>query len=76
MDFITVHLLPYWEGVPVDQAVAYAVSRYDEVKKAFPNKEVIIGEVGWPSNGRRNRGAEASVTNQTRFLRRFLALVM
>ncbi|RKT45678.1 glycosyltransferase [Thiocapsa rosea] len=73
VDFITIHLLPYWEGVPIEQAVAYAVSRYDEVKKAFPNKEVIIGEVGWPSNGRRNRGAEASLTNQTRFLRRFLA---
>ncbi|NCC29153.1 MAG: glycosyltransferase [Gammaproteobacteria bacterium] len=73
VDFITIHLLPYWEGVPIDQAVAYAVSRYDEVKAAFPNKDVIIGEVGWPSNGRRNRGAEASLTNQTRFLRRFLA---
>jgi exo-beta-1,3-glucanase (GH17 family)/cellulose synthase/poly-beta-1,6-N-acetylglucosamine synthase-like glycosyltransferase len=73
VDFITVHLLPYWEGVPVDQALDYAVSRFNDVKKAFPNKEVIIGEVGWPSNGRRNRGAEASLTNQTRFLRRFLA---
>jgi exo-beta-1,3-glucanase (GH17 family)/cellulose synthase/poly-beta-1,6-N-acetylglucosamine synthase-like glycosyltransferase len=73
VDFITIHLLPYWEGVPIDQAVAYAVGRYDEVQKAFPSKEVIIGEVGWPSNGRRNRGAEASLTNQTRFLRRFLA---
>lgn len=73
VDFITVHLLPYWEGVPIEQAVDYAISRYEEVKQAFPAKEVIIGEVGWPSNGRRNRGAEASLTNQTRFLRRFLA---
>jgi cellulose synthase/poly-beta-1,6-N-acetylglucosamine synthase-like glycosyltransferase/exo-beta-1,3-glucanase (GH17 family) len=73
VDFITVHLLPYWEGVPIGEAVDYAVNRYKDVKRAFPNKEVIIGEVGWPSNGRRNRGAEASLTNQTRFLRRFLA---
>ncbi|MCG6983861.1 MAG: glycosyltransferase [Thiocapsa sp.] len=73
VDFITLHLLPYWEGVPVDQAVAYAVSRLEEVRQTFPNKPVIIGEVGWPSNGRRNRGAEASLANQTRFLRRFLA---
>jgi exo-beta-1,3-glucanase (GH17 family)/cellulose synthase/poly-beta-1,6-N-acetylglucosamine synthase-like glycosyltransferase len=73
VDFITVHLLPYWEGVPIDQAVGYAISRFNEVKAAFPDKEVIIGEVGWPSNGRRNRGAEASLANQTRFLRRFLA---
>jgi exo-beta-1,3-glucanase (GH17 family)/cellulose synthase/poly-beta-1,6-N-acetylglucosamine synthase-like glycosyltransferase len=73
VDFITVHLLPYWEGVPIDQAVDYAIDRYNEIKAAFPNKEVVIGEVGWPSNGRRNRGAEASLANQTRFLRRFLA---
>jgi exo-beta-1,3-glucanase (GH17 family)/cellulose synthase/poly-beta-1,6-N-acetylglucosamine synthase-like glycosyltransferase len=73
VDFITVHLLPYWEGVPIDQAVDYAIGRFNEVKAAFPNQEVIIGEVGWPSNGRRNRGAEASLANQTRFLRRFLA---
>ncbi|MBK1644172.1 beta-(1-3)-glucosyl transferase [Thiocapsa imhoffii] len=73
VDFITIHLLPYWEGVPIDQAVDYSIQRFNEVKQAFPGKEVIIGEVGWPSNGRRNRGAEASLANQTRFLRRFLA---
>jgi exo-beta-1,3-glucanase (GH17 family)/cellulose synthase/poly-beta-1,6-N-acetylglucosamine synthase-like glycosyltransferase len=73
VDFITIHLLPYWEGVPIDEALDYAIKRYEEVKAAFPNKEVVIGEVGWPSNGRRNRGAEASLANQTRFLRRFLA---
>ncbi len=73
VDFITIHLLPYWEGLPVDQAVDYAINRYNEIKKAYPNKPIIVGEVGWPSNGRRNRGAEASPANQTRFLRRFLA---
>ncbi|MGQ9659868.1 MAG: glycosyltransferase [Thermochromatium sp.] len=74
VDFITIHLLPYWEGVPLDQAVDYAISRYKQIKEAYPGKPVIIGEVGWPSNGRRNRGAEASLANQTRFLRRFLAV--
>jgi exo-beta-1,3-glucanase (GH17 family)/cellulose synthase/poly-beta-1,6-N-acetylglucosamine synthase-like glycosyltransferase len=73
VDFITIHLLPYWEGVPLDQAVDYAISRYNQVKDAYPHKPIIIGEVGWPSNGRRNRGAETSLANQTRFLRRFLA---
>lgn len=73
VDFITVHLLPYWEGVPVEEAVDYAFKRYHEVQAAYPDKEVIIGEVGWPSNGRRNAGAEPSLANQTLFLRRFLA---
>ena len=73
VDFITVHLLPYWEGVPIEQAVDYSIARYNDIKKAYPNKPIIIGEVGWPSNGRRNKGAETSAANQTRFLRRFLA---
>jgi len=72
VDFIAVHLLPYWEGVSIDDAVDYSFDRLYEVQKAFPNKEVIIGEVGWPSNGRLNRGAEASLVNEARFLRRFL----
>lgn len=73
VDYIAVHLLPYWEGVPIDQAVDYSFKRLYEVKAAYPDKEVVVGEVGWPSNGRSNRGAEASQANQTRFLRRFLA---
>ncbi len=73
VDFIAIHLLPYWEGLPIDKAVDYAFRRLHEVQHAFPNKEVIIGEIGWPSNGRRNRSAEPSQANQTRFLRRMLA---
>ncbi|MFZ0789143.1 MAG: glycosyltransferase, partial [Chromatiaceae bacterium] len=73
VDFITIHLLPYWDGVHVDDAVDFAFRRYKEVQDAFPGKPVVIGEVGWPSNGRRNNAAEPSLTNQSRFLRRFLA---
>jgi len=32
----------------------------------------VIAEVGWPSNGRTRKGAEASMANQASFLRRFL----
>ncbi len=73
VDFITVHLLPYWDGVKIEESVDFAFKRLDDIKKAFPGKPVVIGEVGWPSNGRTNGGAEASPANQTRFLRRFLA---
>jgi hypothetical protein len=34
---------------------------------------VIIGEIGWPSEGRIRAGAVASVSNEALFLRRFLA---
>lgn len=72
VDFITVHLLPYWEGVPIDMAVQYCVDRYNDVQRAFPDKRIVIGEVGWPSGGRIRQGAVASPANQATFLRRFL----
>jgi exo-beta-1,3-glucanase (GH17 family)/cellulose synthase/poly-beta-1,6-N-acetylglucosamine synthase-like glycosyltransferase len=73
VDYIAAHLLPYWEGIPADAAVDYVAERYEELKKAFPNKPIVIGEVGWPSNGRTRKAAEASPANQAKFLRRFLA---
>ena len=73
VDFITIHLLPYWDGVEVEKAVDFAFKWLDEIRKTFPDKPIVIGEVGWPSNGRRNGGAEPSLANQSRFLRRFIA---
>jgi len=73
VDFIAVHLLPYWEGVHVDNAVDYVIARHDQIKAAFPDKPIIIAEVGWPSNGRTRQGAKATPANQAKFLRRFLA---
>lgn len=73
VDFITTHMLPYWEGVRLDDAVPYVIDRFNSLTQNFPGKQVIIGEVGWPSNGRKRGGAVASVSNQATFLRRFLA---
>ncbi|HYD65994.1 glycosyltransferase [Azospirillum sp.] len=72
VDFLAVHLLPYWEGVPVDQSVDYAMMRYNELKTKYPNKHILISEIGWPSEGPWRRGAEASQVNQAKFLRNFL----
>src|SRR5262247_4194440 len=73
VDFITVHLLPYWEGVPAEHAVDYALARYDELRRAFPRKRIVIGEVGWPSRGDRVGAAIASPVAQAKFVREFLA---
>ncbi len=73
VDFITVHLLPYWEGVPAEHAVDYALARYAELRRAFPKKRIVIGEIGWPSRGDRVGGAIASPPAQAAFVREFLA---
>jgi len=72
VDFITVHVLPYWEGVPIDGAVNYVDYRIQQLQAAFPDKHILLGEVGWPSEGQWVKGAEPSQINQSRFTREFL----
>jgi exo-beta-1,3-glucanase (GH17 family)/cellulose synthase/poly-beta-1,6-N-acetylglucosamine synthase-like glycosyltransferase len=74
VDFITVHLLPYWEGVPENIAVQDAMGRLAAVHKAFPGKRIVIGEIGWPSDGIDIGAARASTVNQARFMRDFFNL--
>ena len=72
VDYITVHMLPYWEGIDVDIAVDYIVDKMEQLEAAFPDKQILIGEVGWPSDGRTREAAVASEANEALFLRRFL----
>lgn len=72
VDYIAVHLLPYWEGVHVEHAIDYLAMRMDQLQRAFPAKRIVIAEVGWPSDGRTREAAVASASNQALFLRRFL----
>ncbi len=73
VDFIAVHMLPYWEGVDAEAAVGYVVDKVRLLETRFPGKPIVIGEVGWPSAGRTRDSAVASGSNQALFLRRFLA---
>src|SRR5271169_1365675 len=75
-DFVTIHILPYWEDFPIParNAVAHVKSIRDQVVTAFPGKEVIVGEVGWPSAGRMREGALPSPSNQASVIQDVLAL--
>ncbi|MBI1273392.1 MAG: glycosyltransferase [Alphaproteobacteria bacterium] len=72
VDYIVIHTLPYWEGINIDEAVPYVMARYEDVQQAFPGKHVVIGEVGWPSEGQWVKAAEPSRINQAKFIRTFL----
>lgn len=72
VDYITVHLLPYWEGVPRKDAVGQSLMRYQQIKQLFPGKHVVIGEIGWPSNGDRFEYAQPSIANEGIFLREWM----
>jgi glucan 1,3-beta-glucosidase len=66
VDFVTIHILPYWEDEPVaaTEAIAHVREIWEKVAKIFTGKEIWIGEVGWPSEGRMRDGALPSPANQ------------
>ena len=70
VDFVTIHILPYWEDDPVSarDAVAHVREVREKLAQAFPGKELLIGEVGWPSEGRMRGPALPSPANQARVL--------
>ncbi len=75
VDFITIHMLPYWEDfpIPADHAAAHVEAIRNRVAAAFPGKEIVIGELGWPSGGRMREGARPSPSNQARVILETLA---
>src|SRR5882757_494738 len=70
VDFVTVHILPYWEDDPIsaDKAADHVGSIRKLVAKDFPGKEIMIGEFGWPSAGRMRESALPSPATQARVL--------
>ena len=76
VDFVTIHILPYWEDFPL--AASRAAAHVDAIRKkvvaAIPNKEIVIGEFGWPSHGRMREGALPSPSNQARAIEETLTL--
>lgn len=76
VDFITIHILPYWEDFPI--AAGAAAAHVDSIRRrvgsVFAGKEVFVGEVGWPSAGRMREGALPSPVNQARVVQEVLAL--
>ncbi|MBM3559089.1 MAG: glycosyltransferase [Alphaproteobacteria bacterium] len=72
VDFIAAHILPYWEGIAADRAVPYAMERYEDLRKAFPGKKIVIAEFGWPSRGYNNKQADASPALQAKVIGDFL----
>jgi exo-beta-1,3-glucanase (GH17 family) len=74
VDFITIHVLPYWEDdpLPVGEGVRHLQDIVEHVQSEIPGKAIMVGETGWPSAGRWREDAAPSIVNQARYLREFL----
>jgi exo-beta-1,3-glucanase (GH17 family)/cellulose synthase/poly-beta-1,6-N-acetylglucosamine synthase-like glycosyltransferase len=72
VDVIFVHLLPYWENVDIHSSLKSINGFYNHIQAEFPDKQIVVGEAGWPSEGRTRGRAEASAANEGYFLRAFV----
>jgi exo-beta-1,3-glucanase (GH17 family) len=70
VDFVTTHILPYWEDDPVraEDAAAHVIDIRKKMALAFQDKQILIGETGWPGRGRMRGGSLPSRINQARFI--------
>lgn len=75
-DFVTIHILPYWEDDPMEitAAIKHLANVRLEVESILKTSDILIGETGWPSEGRMREDALPSKTNQAIFVREFVKL--
>ena len=72
VDFMAVHILPYWEGVAPEEAVAYTLDKIELLKRTYPGKRIVVTEFGWPSQGYNRLDAAPSQLSQAEILRDFI----
>jgi cellulose synthase/poly-beta-1,6-N-acetylglucosamine synthase-like glycosyltransferase/exo-beta-1,3-glucanase (GH17 family) len=73
VDEVFAHILPYWEGMPEQAAVNGSLELYDQLRTAYPNKKIVIGEFGWPSAGHNFERAVPGPISQAVILRDFVS---
>jgi exo-beta-1,3-glucanase (GH17 family)/cellulose synthase/poly-beta-1,6-N-acetylglucosamine synthase-like glycosyltransferase len=73
VDYLAVHILPYWEGIPGSRAVDHALNGYERLRQAYPGKRIVIAEFGWPSAGLNRKDAVPSALTQADVVRDFVA---
>ncbi len=72
VDFIAAHILPYWEeGAQASTAVEKTIEHYDQLRRDYPGKRIVIAEFGWPSAGYNYHDSEPGRIEQATVLRDF-----
>jgi exo-beta-1,3-glucanase (GH17 family)/cellulose synthase/poly-beta-1,6-N-acetylglucosamine synthase-like glycosyltransferase len=72
VDFIAAHILPYWNNIPANAAVDYAMNISKLLRDSFPGKRVVVAEFGWPSQGYNLQSADPGPFEQATILRNFV----
>ena len=47
IDFIIAHAYAMWNGVQLNEAIAFTDEKYRVVRRAHPDRLIVLGETGW-----------------------------
>ncbi|MFC1755303.1 glycosyl hydrolase family 17 protein [Thermoproteota archaeon] len=80
LDFLLVHIHPYHDGLPVEEAAEYVHRKWklvkDQYENPYPDMDIIIGETGWPTAGETKGDAVPGERNQQYFLKSFVEIAL
>lgn len=74
VDFISIHVYSFFRGISINSAAQDVVNIYNAVKNRYSGQEVIIFEVGWPTDGSIHGDAIPSEENQEQFFKDLILL--
>ena len=66
-DVVLTNCYPFWEGCPLEQAIAYMQSIHRRTVAVAGGKKVVISETGWPNIGTAFHGALPSEAGAMRY---------
>jgi exo-beta-1,3-glucanase (GH17 family)/cellulose synthase/poly-beta-1,6-N-acetylglucosamine synthase-like glycosyltransferase len=73
VDYIAAHILPYWEGFSSAEVVDQTLRIYDQLRRTYPGKRIVIAEFGWPSAGYNYKNADPGRPEQAAVIRDFVS---
>ncbi len=66
-DVLLCNCYPFWEGCPLDHAIAYMHSMLQRVQAVAGDKPVVVSETGWPDQGSAFHAALPSTDGAMRY---------
>lgn len=68
-DYLAIHIHPFWEHIPVEEASDYTFMRLEQLRSRYPDKKIFLAEIGWPSAGGLPIGKSGEPEAQAKYLR-------
>ncbi len=66
-DILAVNNYPFWGGITIKRAVEAFARNIETIQQAYPTKEILISETGWPTAGDTNGKAKPSEKNAAKY---------